>query len=135
MSSSFVDVLNARQWTEDAACRDDPNPDRWFAQGTSGQSTQPGDASPTVLELMLTCVRCPVRIPCLEDALTPHPLGGRAIGVWAGTTTLVRHRLRKLPISEAVAALEAGLAERVRRRVLAVEKKHPSHGVSAVPPA
>jgi hypothetical protein len=78
-----------------------------------------------VLELMLVCCSCPVRRECLTEALTPYPLGGRAVGIWAGTTTQERHRLRHLLIGEAVDLLEAGLVERVRRRVQAVEKTHP----------
>ena len=125
MSKSFVDQLNAREWVADAACLDDPDLDRWFIEGT-GDSGQPSDSSVRVLQAMLTCVRCPVRVQCLEDALTPHPLGGRAVGIWGASTTGERHLLRNRPIAEAVYVLEDGLAGRVRARVEAARKKHPT---------
>jgi Transcription factor WhiB len=133
MARSFVDQLLARSWVEEAACAEWPEDrlDEWFTQGTSGQSTQPGDASPTVLELMLTCSRCTVRRECLTEAVSRHPLGGMAVGVWGASTTAERHALRHLPPDQAVDVLEAGLAERVRRRVQAVAAKHPASALSA----
>jgi hypothetical protein len=132
MARSFVDQLLAREWTLDANCVDYEDMDAFFIEPGSGEQ-EVRLSSTRTLNAMLLCVSCPVRIPCLEEALTPHPLGGRAQGLWAGTTTRERHPLRRLPIPEAVATLEAGLAERVRRRVQAVEEKHPTHVVSAVP--
>jgi Transcription factor WhiB len=125
MSSSFVDQLNARQWTEDATCLDYPDLDGFFVEPGSGEQ-EVRLSSVRALNAMLLCVGCPVRIPCLEEALTPHPLGGRARGIWAGSTYAERHHLRHLPICEAVDVLEDGLAERVRRRVEAVALKHRS---------
>jgi WhiB family transcriptional regulator, redox-sensing transcriptional regulator len=120
---SFVDVLNAREWTAEAACLDDPDPDRWFIEGAK-QADQPEDSSVRVLEAMLVCAGCPVRVPCLAEAMTDHVLGGRAVGLWGGSTTRERHQLRHLPVDQAIEQLEDGLAERVRRRVEAVERKH-----------
>jgi len=77
------------------------------------------------MEAMLLCLSCPVRLHCVEEALE-H----KAVGIWAASTTLERHRLRKLPISEAVDVLEVGLAERVRARVEAVRRKHPDVSIS-----
>lgn len=37
------------------------------------------------------CAACPVRVQCLEDALT----GDQRYGVWGGTTEIQRRRLRK----------------------------------------
>ena len=124
---NFVDALNGREWTHEAACADWPDDrlDDWFTEGTTSQAGQPADTRVKVLELMLVCVQCPVRVPCLEEALTNHPLGGPAVGVWAATTTRERHQVRRMPIAEAVQVLEDGLADRVRSRVDAVKRKHP----------
>jgi Transcription factor WhiB len=125
MPATFVDQLNAREWVAEAACVDYEDVDAFFIEGTK-DAGQPEDTSVRVLKAMLLCISCPVRVACLEEALSKHPLGGRAVGTWGGTTTRERHLLRKRPIPEAVYVLEEGLADRVRARVEAVRKKHPT---------
>jgi Transcription factor WhiB len=125
MASSFVEQLLARTWTEEAACRDYADLDAFFIEPGSGEQ-EIRLSSVRVLNAMLLCVSCTVRRECLTEALTPHPLAGRATGIWEASTYAERHALRHLPPDQAVDVLEAGLVERVRRRVEAVAAKHPT---------
>jgi Transcription factor WhiB len=127
---TFVEALLGRAWTQEAACRDYPDLDGFFVEPGSGQSDI-SLSSVRALNALMLCVGCAVRIPCLEEALTPHPLGGTAVGIWGASTTAERHALRHLPPDQAVDVLEAGLVERVRRRVEAVAAKHPPSALSA----
>lgn len=59
-------------WTDDAACRNDADPDRWFPNGV-----------PTVEELdelRQVCESCPVRVSCAKHAIKVKA----TYGVWAG---------------------------------------------------
>ncbi|HXJ66268.1 MAG TPA: WhiB family transcriptional regulator [Actinomycetota bacterium] len=54
-------------WRADAACRDEP--DDLFL--SDRQLPSHGAGSPSLTLALATCARCPVRRPCLREALTP----------------------------------------------------------------
>ena len=65
-------------WHVEAACRQRPDLD-FFAEGRTA-----------VTVAKIACTGCPVRLTCLEWALSHHEWG-----VWGGTTERERRRLRK----------------------------------------
>jgi WhiB family transcriptional regulator, redox-sensing transcriptional regulator len=73
------DILHRPEWMAESACRDE---DRSTFFVKRGQDVRPARA---------ICARCPVRVQCLEYALTIHDLEG----IWAGTSPMERRRLRR----------------------------------------
>jgi len=72
--------MGEHDWQDDAACRNDGDPDAWFAG--PGESQRQAHA-------VEVCLGCPVRARCLEEALT---LG--LAGVWGATSERERRRMR-----------------------------------------
>lgn len=116
-------VLDRFAWHEQAACAgtDDHFPDLTGVNRTSL-------ASGAVLLPLLVCAGCPVRKPCLSDALGRHLFTheadrqvseSRVVGIWGATTTDERAALDHLPVAEAVEMLEATLPDRLAARVAA----------------
>ncbi|MHB1615049.1 MAG: WhiB family transcriptional regulator [Actinomycetes bacterium] len=66
----------ARSWPANAACRSG-DPDALFVQGAAQNRAK------------AVCARCPVRLPCLADALDNRV----EFGVWGGTTERERRAL------------------------------------------
>jgi WhiB family redox-sensing transcriptional regulator len=80
-------------WQREAACRGRPS--RWWFNERGG------------LELELArrlCAGCPVRSPCLAYALE---VDDNLVGVWAGTTTADRDRMREAGSAAVVEELAA----------------------------
>ncbi|MDX3239757.1 WhiB family transcriptional regulator [Streptomyces sp. ME03-5709C] len=76
-----------RHWDTDAACKNHPRPDLWFAE----PSESGGWAD--VEEAKRHCYRCPAMTPCLTGALER----GEPFGVWGGLLpderrAMVRHK-------------------------------------------
>ena len=71
-------------WRQSAACRhSDPN--LFFPIGDTGPAVEHAEAAKAV------CRQCPVRVDCLEYALTSN----QDTGVWGGTTEEDRRKLRR----------------------------------------
>lgn len=68
-------------WREQAECRDDPTPDRWFVP--------PGDRY-GIAAAKAICRRCPVAPECLAEAMADPSI----VGVWGGTGEGERAKLR-----------------------------------------
>ncbi|MEV2276176.1 WhiB family transcriptional regulator [Nocardiopsis sp. NPDC049922] len=69
-------------WTRRALCARIGRPDDWHPDH---------EGAAVVTQLREVCARCPVSAQCLETALSSRrPL----TGVWAGTTTSQRRRMR-----------------------------------------
>lgn len=68
-------------WREQAECRDDPTPDRWFVP--------PGDRY-GIAAAKAVCARCPVAAECLAEAMTDPS----TVGVWGGLSETERAKLR-----------------------------------------
>jgi WhiB family redox-sensing transcriptional regulator len=66
--------LNRQAWQDQAACRDTDNPDLFFAE-------HPG-ANKSTYEAKKICRECPVRIDCLEYAITNN----ERYGIWGGVS-------------------------------------------------
>jgi len=74
------------QWAEQALCTQ-ADPDAWFP--TKGQHALAKTAT-------RICQACPVRVQCLEYALSgADTWGGIATGIWGGTTPAERDQLRQ----------------------------------------
>jgi WhiB family transcriptional regulator, redox-sensing transcriptional regulator len=73
-------------WAEQALCAQ-ADPDAWF----------PGKGQHAVAKTaMRICRACPVRVPCLDYALSgADTWGGIATGIWGGTTPHQRAQLRQ----------------------------------------
>jgi hypothetical protein len=136
-------MTRATPWTRYAACRDDPE-NLFFADKMLDDGRAPG--SPSLLVPVLICETCPVRRPCLEDALTPRStiridesatgrqlvIAGHGLptaGIWGGSTEIER-LAKDLPLEEAADALERTLPVRIETRIAAFERD-----LAAVPPA
>jgi hypothetical protein len=123
---SFIDALNARIWTDAAACADYPTPDDFFVEGKRGNHYgDPPLRSRRALDALECCAQCPVRRECLGEALKPvvwqHPKESghiitRSTGIFGGTVYSERLAVSDLPVGEAVQLLEAGLEERLAAR-------------------
>ncbi len=74
--------LNAEPWMADAACRDHPNPDLFFADLTDHHIHR---TAKTI------CAECPVTNQCRSYATDK----GAEFGVWGGLTAKERGRLEK----------------------------------------
>lgn len=73
-------------WVRDAACRVEPYSSwRWVLEPSGGTET-----ASTVVKLFEVCAACPVRRPCLEDALSERSY--TVEGIWGGTTRTERRR-------------------------------------------
>ena len=71
-------------WRQCAACRhSDPN--LFFPIGDTGPAVEHAEAAKAV------CRQCPVRVDCLEYALTSN----QDTGVWGGATEEERRKLRR----------------------------------------
>lgn len=71
-------------WRQDAACRDiDPN--LFFPIGVTG------DAIEQIATAKEICSACPVRLECLDFAITSN----QEFGVWGGTSEDERRMLRR----------------------------------------
>ena len=68
-------------WREQAECRDDPTPDRWFVP--------PGDRY-GIDAAKAVCTRCPVAAECLAEAMADPSI----VGVWGGTSEKERAKVR-----------------------------------------
>lgn len=71
-------------WSNDAKCIEE-DPDLFFPTGDGVR------AQPQVELARMVCAECPVRLACLRFALATNI----DYGVWAGTTPLERHRMRR----------------------------------------
>ncbi|MDX6353219.1 MAG: WhiB family transcriptional regulator, redox-sensing transcriptional regulator [Streptomyces sp.] len=80
-------------WQEQAACRTE-DPELFFPVGQSGS------AKLQVRRAQEICAGCPVRQPCLRDALS----GGDVSGVWGGTTEDERRAMRRRESRRSAAA-------------------------------
>jgi WhiB family redox-sensing transcriptional regulator len=68
-------------WAARGACARHPDPDLWFASADEPRAQQAIDI----------CGTCPVKAECLGYAMSVPGLPG----IWGGTTTTMRTRLRK----------------------------------------
>lgn len=64
----FAALLNRPNWTVDARCAGDDNPDRWFCESGAAE------------DRLCTCEGCPVRVECAQFAVQENI----AHGVWGG---------------------------------------------------
>lgn len=78
----------AEDWRADAACRGH-DPDLWFPVVVSERGRRLG-ALEVAPEAVAICWSCPVDNECLDFAV-PRP---SIEGIWAGTTTADRSRMR-----------------------------------------
>jgi WhiB family redox-sensing transcriptional regulator len=72
-------------WRAAAACADTPD-EWWFPRTATGEH----DDVTIPYEAALLCAVCTVRAECLAYAVEHE-----AFGVWAGTSAVERHRLRR----------------------------------------
>ena len=85
---SVLDALASRKWTEQAECAKPPNDKlTWVVEKTGGT-----EQASTVVKLLQVCQRCPVRRPCLQDALSERAFS--IVGVWGGAAGSERTRTR-----------------------------------------
>jgi hypothetical protein len=128
-------MTRAMPWTKDAACRGEPE-NLFFADKMLDDGRAPG--SPSLLVPLLICETCPVRRPCLEDALTPRStiridetatgrqlvIAGHGLptaGIWGGSTEIERLAVKTLPLADAANVLERTLPVRIEKRIAAFE--------------
>ena len=71
-------------WRHDASCRD-VDPELFFPIGTTGPAASQIEAAKAV------CTRCPVRLDCLEWAISTM----QDSGVWGGLSEEERRALRR----------------------------------------
>lgn len=130
---NFLDVLDQRAWTDQAACRDLDYDDDVMFPDLATSPNRPRLESASLLLALLICERCPVRLPCLSGCLEPILYTTReeteerpeqifeqwVDGAWGGTLQLDRWALRHLPVAEAVNQLEASFARRLATRIKA----------------
>lgn len=75
-------------WTADAACAGHPDPDLWHPR--IGRGTRAAAWAVATAPARDICAGCPVAAECLT-----HAVGDRRLeGVWGGTTTAERRRIR-----------------------------------------
>ncbi|PWI16060.1 transcriptional regulator [Streptomyces sp. Act143] len=74
-------------WSDAGVCKTSLTPDIWFAE------EQDPEAVADRQEAKRACGRCPVRTPCLHDALAR----GEKTGIWGGLDTAERSELLLLP--------------------------------------
>jgi len=82
--SLLAEVLNVPKWYSDALCNvkkyPENDPDWWFPE--RGSSTKKAKE---------ICNKCPVKEPCLEQAL----IRGERFGIWGGKSERERRAIRK----------------------------------------
>jgi hypothetical protein len=123
-------------WHRDAACKDEPD-ERLFFVEVAGATSKPHLAEAALLLSFLICADCPVRSPCLAEAVVPLVIPGfarpgqfgrdvvteteypRRFGTWGGTSEYDRVQVRHLPQAEQAAELERTLADRLAERIAA----------------
>lgn len=81
-----------RDWRTQAACRNE-DPELFFPVGTTGLAIAQAEEAKAV------CARCPVRVHCLDWALSARP----EQGVWGGFTEDERNKLLRRRRSPAYA--------------------------------
>lgn len=69
----------SQEWRESAACRDAGNPDLWFSSDYYEQQSA-----------KRICEECPVRVECLEFAVTTR----QDFGIWGGTSPGEREKIK-----------------------------------------
>jgi len=84
-------------WQHQAACRAE-DPELFFPVGQSGP------AKLQVRQAKEICAGCPVREPCLRDALAAREVSG----VWGGTTEEERRAIRRRAGRSRAAAEDGG---------------------------
>lgn len=97
-------------WQRHAACRGEPT-ELFFPE--RGEPTEPARA---------ICAGCPVREPCLQEALTHDTLAD--IGIWGGTSARERRDLRRQAGGVAAIRETLGLAARGVRYDPAADRTH-----------
>lgn len=79
---SFANTADGEPWMEDGLCRTHPEPDLWYSEKKADRD-----------EAREVCAVCPVRLECLEFAITGRgrgitadsPRQGREqYGIWGG---------------------------------------------------
>jgi hypothetical protein len=78
-------------WRDSAACRDDGDPDAWFAEARE---------KARIRHALATCHGCPVRTQCLDFAMARSD----QFGIWGGLTE--QERIRLLAASRPPAAAD-----------------------------
>lgn len=86
LSERVLPLLRPAPWTQDALCASHPDPDLWFAHNKPGQQHGLTEEQEQAIAI---CHQCPVRRPCLLEAIAT-----RSEGIWGGTTTYQRRKLR-----------------------------------------
>ncbi|HEX2318945.1 MAG TPA: WhiB family transcriptional regulator [Streptosporangiaceae bacterium] len=83
----------AGAWAQDALCAQ-ADPDAWFPeQGRTANMAR------------RICAACPVRVPCLDYALSgADTWAGITTGIWGGTTPRQRAAIRRARAGKAAAA-------------------------------
>ena len=103
--SKFVELTGEWAWKREAACADNPEVvlDHFFPTNTSAKTRSTRRAR-------RVCAGCPVKAPCITDALRHE-----SVGTWGGTTFAQRRRfvdaLAKTRRGEYEAALSAATSE------------------------
>lgn len=77
-------------WREQAACKNIPEPEVFYKDGTSDHKPNKPKVSRPDPRASATCGLCPVAGDCLRAGL--H----EPFGIWAGTTPYERHWLRSV---------------------------------------
>ena len=90
---SFVDGMRrGREWIDEARCAYPPYDDekryKWTIERSGGLENPR-----TVLKLFDVCRSCPVRLPCLKDALDEQRFSVE--GCWGGTVGTERRRVMR----------------------------------------
>jgi len=67
-------------WDENALCRNDPHPERWFNYTKKETTLSSGKAVGGILDLQDICALCPVRQGCGEAALAEESKGDSVTG-------------------------------------------------------
>jgi hypothetical protein len=88
--AELLEPLPHETWMDDAACATAAMADAWFPG--SGRTSPNSD---TAYALHLCQHVCPVRIECLNYALSELEQGTELLGIWGGTTARERRSLLK----------------------------------------
>jgi WhiB family redox-sensing transcriptional regulator len=108
--------LSSPRWHEKAACASPSVPLEIFYSEAGGHR---GDAATELSShgrAMRVCARCPVRRPCLAQAIADEA-SGLNYGVWGGIPPEKRREARKeqRPLDETLDSLEAWFREQAPR--------------------
>ena len=85
LSDQILPILRPAPWTNDALCAEHPDPDLWFSHNKPGG--QHGLTNEQAKAIAI-CKQCPVRMPCLLEAIATN-----SEGIWGGTTHYQRKKL------------------------------------------